>query len=301
LLNEASAQCCSVGSPVGGTTNIGIVPENNIRATLFYRYGYGNQYYQGDACYPGEVLVKQAYSSYSGLLADYGLTSDLTIGTELGYFVNKVQDYGVNGVKETSGLSSAVLMGKYNIFNDNESEFEFTAGAGVKIPFSTTPQEQKGVTLPRDVQPTPGAFGAVAQLFFHKGFSEATTHLFLVHRIEINGRNENDYDYKYGNIYNTSLFVTKKIIPNLIGILQLRNEIKDKDTEREKNDEEIKEISNSGGILFFISPQLNFSFGDVFVSALFDYPLYRYYNSRQLAGKYSFAMNFIWQLDLSGD
>ena len=294
LLSEASAQCCSVGSPVGGTTSIGTLPENNIRATLFYRYGYGNRYITADG---KETVggVKQAYSSFTGLFADYGITNNFTLSVELGYFLNKVQDWDTVGIFQTSGFSSAVLMGKYNFLNDADEEFEFTAGLGAKIPFSTTPQKQNNVVLPRDVQTTPGAYGAVAMLFFHKGFSESSTHLFLVHRIEINGTNSNDYDYQYGNTFNTSLFVTKKIVPNLIGILQLRNEIKEKDKE------EGAEIPNSGGILFFISPQLNFSFSNFFVSALFDYPLYRYYNSRQLAGKYSFALNFMWQMDLSGE
>ena len=298
LLNEALAQCCSVGSPVGGTTSIGTLPSNNLRATLFYRYGYGNRYIAGDGK-ETEGGVKQAYSSFTGLFADFGITNDFTLSVELGYFLNKVQDWDTVGIFQTSGFSSAVLMGKYNFLNDTEDEFEFTAGLGAKIPFSTIPQKiitSKGFTvLPRDVQPTPGAFGSVAMLFLHKGFSESSTHLFLVHRIEINGTNSNDYDYQYGNTFNTSLFMTKMIVPNLIGILQLRNEIKEKDQE------EGAEIPNSGGILFFISPQLNFSFSNFFISALFDYPLYRYYNKRQLAGKYSFALNFIWQMDLSGD
>ncbi|MCL5990733.1 MAG: hypothetical protein M1419_01345 [Bacteroidetes bacterium] len=296
LVYNSLSQCCSVGSPVGGTTSIGTLPQQNIRYTIFYRYGFGNRYYSGSELVNDTTInVKHASSNYIGLFLDYGLIERFTISVELGYYINKMQDWGNRGDFEASGLASAILFGKYNFLNDIESEFEFTAAAGIKIPFSTMPIYKNSVKLPRDVQPSPGAFGFVSQLFFHKGFSNISTNLFLVNRIEINSSNSNDYEYKYGNCYNTSLFVTKKIVDKLIGIVQFRNEIKDKDREN------IGEIQSSGSNLLFISPQLNYSFGDLSVSALYDLPVYRYYNSRQLAGKYSFALNFIWQLDLSGD
>ncbi|TAL69881.1 MAG: hypothetical protein EPN82_04490 [Bacteroidetes bacterium] len=297
LFSEASAQCCSVGSPVGGTTSIGTLPQNNFRYTLFYRYGYGNRYYiASELVNDTKINVKQAFSNYVGLFIDYGLLNRLTITGECGYYINKVQDWGEKGQFEASGLSSAVLMGKYNLLNDIESEFEITAGMGIKIPFTSKRIQKNGVDLPRDVQPSPGAFGFVSQLYLRKGFSDISANLFLVNRIEINGSNEDDLDYRYGNCYNTSFFITKKIVDNLIGILQIRNEIKEKD-----RDNFTGEISTSGSNLFFFSPQINYSFGDLSVSALYDLPVYRYYNNRQLGGKYSFALNFIWQMDLSGN
>jgi hypothetical protein len=290
-------QCCSVGIPTGGTTNVGIIPEGNLRFNLFYRYSYSNSYYEGSN-EVGEGLVEGQYH-FTGLMMGYGITNDLMIETEIGYFPSKEQMFkdsvggSVIDTKEAVGLSNMLISAKYNILNKSDDGLEITLGAGLKIPFTTEPQYQDGVLLPPDLQPSTGAFGGAFHAFLNYDISEETK-LFLIHKSEFNM--ESDYNleyldkYQYGNIYITSLFISHELFENLTGLLQLKNEVRGSDT-RDGNVQ-----PNTGGYLVVITPQLVYHFDDLSIGALFDYPIEKYYKGKQLAISYSFAVTLSYNL-----
>ena len=95
----ARSQCTCFGAsiggltPVGGTTNIGVIRKDNLRANLFYKYSFGDTYYKGDSELPGGD-IRNYRSNYISLNAGYGITNDITIEGELGFFAQKKQDFG---------------------------------------------------------------------------------------------------------------------------------------------------------------------------------------------------------------
>ncbi|MCX6154951.1 MAG: transporter [Candidatus Kapabacteria bacterium] len=275
----------SVGglTPIAGTSNIGILKEGNLRAMSFYSYSNGNRYYSGDIL-AEEGLVKSFNSSYLGLLIGYGILEDLTIDTEIGYYLNKAQDFG-GYTLSGSGFSHATLYGKYNAFNSRAKEFEWTIGLGAKIPLNFIEQN-----LPQNIQSSTGAFGAVLISYFHKGYKSEGLHFILVNRAEFNAENKNTY--KYGSSLINSLFVTKSIFDKLTGMLEFRSDLKLKDTKYGVKNED------SGWNIFVLSPQLSYSLSDFNISAYFDIPLYKYYNGKQLTNKNSLGLTFTWQNNL---
>jgi hypothetical protein len=240
-------------------------------------------------------FIKDGYSNYAGLQLAYGITKKFTADLETGYYLNRTQDiqaYGLNYLLNGYGLSSVTLGGRYNVYRNDDKEFEFTSGIGVKVPSTTVPMVVDGVELSEDVQPCNGAYGLVIRNFFFKEYDSAGVRLFAVSTININSTNPKQY--REGNSYLTSVFVSKTLRKNLTGIIQVRNEI------RERCYRYGAIIPSSGGMRFVLVPQFNISIKQRYnISALYELPLYQYYNGIQLRDVYAFSINLNIRLGLS--
>lgn len=293
---SAFAQCCSPGNPVGGTTNIGILDKNALRFISFYRFSFSEGYFQGNK--KSEYnLVKNGNFNYAGFVLGYGLLNKLTIETELGYFINKTQTYNVvpSVISNGFGLNNAILSLKYNLISKTEKSFEWTFGAGAKIPFTKNYLMVDNAELPKDVQPSTHAFGIVAQSFLYKGIPGKKMKLFFINRFENNFPDIKNY--QYGDVFISSFFITKQFgNSNWTTILQTRHEWRDQDIVLGGAacptclSNQGTRVSSSGGNLFFIAPQINYTIAKKWnVSLLVDLPVYRYYNGTQLGNKFAFA------------
>ena len=290
IFYEASfSQCCSPGNPVGGTTNIGVLDKNTFRFISFYRYSYSDSYYSGDA-QSNFSFVKNAGFNYLGVLVGYGMLNKLTIETELGYFLSRSQTYNITPEFTNTGFgfNNAVLSLKCNLIAKTEKPFEWTIGAGAKIPFSKDFQIVDNSELPRDVQSSTHAFGIVAQSFLYKGFLQKKLRFFFINRYEYNFPDIKNY--QYGKVLFSSFFIARKLAEsNWTAILQTRHEWRDYDY---KNASDLNaKIKSSGGNLIFVSPQINYTIAKKWsLSLLADLPAYRNYNGTQLGNKFSFAL-----------
>lgn len=282
------SQCCGGCNPIGGNTNQGTLPKNILQLNTYYKYGYSERYKEEDHISDFK-FVKNATSSFINLQVGYGVTKRFTAQAEVGYYLNRTQNFATIGTYTIPSLngfggSSAILTGKYNIVKDTTHDFEFTMGLGVKMPWGFAPQIVNGVELSEDVQPSNGAYGLVLQSFLFKQFDRSNVRIFLINGITYNTVNQRNY--KEGNMYLTSFFVSKTFLQNITGIFQLRNEIKDfayRDNLK---------VSSSGGYKFVFVPQLNYKIKQNYnVSVLYELPIYQYYNGIQLNDKYAFTIN----------
>lgn len=284
------SQCLSSVNPVGGTSNLLVLNKHSFRFISFYKYNIGDQYYHNNK-HSDFDLIDRAFYNYLGLIAAYGITNKLTLETELGYFVNKTQEYNLTPSYKLRGygFSNAVISAKYGLYTNHVKRLYYSVAVGAKLPFSTDPQIVDGVELPIEVQPTIGCYGMVIQSFFIKENSFKGLRYFITNRIEINTANK--YNYRPGTSVFTSFFISKHLMFNRLpgdwtAIIQLRNEFRDKD----KLCCSFKK--SSGGILFFISPQINYNIKEKWnVSFMFDYPLYQQFNGIQLGTKYGFTLS----------
>jgi hypothetical protein len=289
----AFPQCCSTGSPVGASTNVGVIPRNTLRFIVAYRYSYSDTYYQGNSKTSENVALSYANYNFTGLTLGYGITRRLTLEADFGYFFNKTQQFKKIDYAETGyGLSNGGVTLKYGFYIKPAKAIELMAGAGFRYPFTTTPQSKDGVQLSPDVQPSTHAFGLSGLFFFSKGWPELTLRLFSINKYDYNFPDKDNY--KYGNILMNSVFVSKKIVKNLFGILQLRSEYKTQDTyEGEKR-------LDTGYLLFTLTPQVSYAIaGKWNVSVLYDLPVYKDYHGKQLTPKFSFAVSLSHDFDLS--
>jgi hypothetical protein len=286
---ELNSQCTCIGgaavgglTPIGGSANIGVLKNQNIRISLFDRYGEGDEYFSGDAITTKNIVENYSYN-FMGLNAGYGITDDLTVEVDLGYFVNKMQQYEDSKI-ESSGFSHLNVSLKYNLFAKRADELEYTIGLGGRIPLNFSDDN-----VPQNILPSTGAYGLILHSFLHKGFKKDGWHFVLLNRAEINSKN--NYDYSYGFSLISSLYTTKVIFDNFITSLEIRNEYRDKDKSFGKT------VYDSGGFVFIASPQLSYKIDNFYLTALFDYPFYKYYYGKQLTNAYSLGLMLTWQSD----
>ena len=284
------SQCLSSVNPVGGTSNLMVLQSKTIRTITFYKFNYGDQYYQENQ--PSDFdLINCAFYNYIGTILGYGITSRLTLETEAGYFINKTQQYNIEPAQKRRGygFSNVIVSARYGIYGNNHRRLYFSASAGVKIPCSGSYQVVDGVELSEELQPTIGSCGLVFQSFLVKENSLRGLRYFLTNRLETN--RANGKEFKPGTSFFTSVYISKHLMFQWLKgdwttILQIRNEIRD------KNKRESVPVEASGGILFFLSPQINFSIHETWnISLMGDIPVYHYLHGIQLGTKYGMTLS----------
>jgi hypothetical protein len=271
-------------TPVGGTSNLGLLKKDNFRANFFYSYSYGKDYYHNDiSITPGEI--KYFSSNYLDILLGYGITEKLTIDANIGYFLDKTQGFYYTKYSD-NGFAQAIIYAKYNLLRSRANEIELTLGLGGKIPLGSAKD-----SVPQHIQPTTGAFGVAFQAFLHKGFENYGLHFIFLSMVDYNASNKNDY--QYGMSFVNSLFATKTLFDIFTVILELRAETRLRDVQKGEFNKD------SGGTIISLTPQLNYSFQNFNISILSDYPIYKFLFGNQLSKNYLIGINFTWQLNLN--
>jgi hypothetical protein len=289
----AFPQCCSTGSPVGASVYVGVLEKNSLRFIGYYRHNYSDSYYQGESRTTENNQLSHSSYNFTGLTIGYGITKRLTLETDFGYFINKTQVFSTIDYQETGyGLSNGGVTLKYGALLIPAKQIELTAGAGFRYPFSSKPQEIDGVQLSRDVQPSTNAFAVSGMLFFNKGFPSLTMRVFTINRYDHNFADP--LNYKYGDLLLNSLFVSKQIVKNFLGIIQVRSEYR-------QPDQDTHEVRvNTGNWLLLVVPQLSYAIaGKWNLSVLCDIPVYKNYTGKQLTPTYSFAMSLSRDINLT--
>lgn len=270
------SQCNCLGAGLGGglnqpvgTTNRGILPEYNFRIQTLYKHRNGDKYYSKDSEI-GKGFVNEFNSDYLGLLIGYGLTNDLSLEAEFGFYPNQKVDYYYKSIRE-SGSPTLYLSGKYNVYSSYFNQFEFTAGAGIKLPFQ------------------PFSYGFVMHSFLHKGFGESGFDSYLITRAELNAPDNNDF--QQGNSISNSFYLTKSLFEKFLAITEIRGDFAFKDRQSKRD------LDSTGFFVLIIAPQIVYSFSDFYLAAIYDIPIYRYFNGKQISAKQSFSLSFGWQFD----
>jgi len=278
---KVDSQCLSSVNPVGGTENLLVLEKSSLRVITFYKYGEGKQYFEKDR-HSDFNLIRKAYYNYVSGIVGYGISSKLTLETEFGYYINKSQIYATEPEYTLTGrgFNNLIASAKYNLYTNHKERIYFSAAAGIKIPFSRTPQQVNNVELPVEVQPTIGAYGFVFNSYFVKENSEKALRFFITNRVETNLPNLDDY--QLGTAIFTSFYISKHLMFQWLKgdwttILQLRNEIRTRDKISGRKKE------SSGGYVFLLAPQLNYVVKEKwYLSAMVDVPVYQYFNGTQL-------------------
>lgn len=278
------AQCCSPGNPVSGSEYVGILPKKTLRTITYYRHSFSDTYYEGSEI--SDYQGTQSGYDFIGEVLSYGIFKKVTAEAELGYYFTKYQDSDVLDEFRTHGFTNATVSLKYALLK-SKNDMELTLGAGSKFPVSRKVfRDEYGVPYPQEIQPSTGAFGFVAQLFFFKGFKEKKWRLVAIGRYELNGYNSEDY--RFGDAVFTSVFIGRSFAKNWSATLQLRNEYRWEDWQGDTR------YLVTGGDILYLSPQVSYTFQQrITVSVMGDIPVYRHYNGVQLGPKYAFGISVV--------
>jgi hypothetical protein len=155
-----------------------------------FQYINGNKFFARD--HDTISLFDNFNSKYIYSRVAYGLTKELTVSVESGYFINKTE-IGLHRIDSlhSSGFGDLIISPKYDVYNkaDEKKRVEFSVGLGYKLPLGkhsdsasvyTNPNtgKQTFAILPPLVQPTTGSQDIILYAFFFRGFSEKKFRLF---------------------------------------------------------------------------------------------------------------------------
>lgn len=276
------AQCCSQSCSMTSANGSGLLEEKHLEVTTFYKHNYSDKYMRGKELYDfknADLALKNSYFDFMGLNIGYGITNNLMVEVQGGYFGNKTQNFNNGAWLIGNGISDFAVTLKLNIFHSNDSIVNVVFNSGVKLPTgSYNDYTPEGVRLSRDVQSGNGAFSGIG------GFSMGIL-ILKKHRITVSsefeyvGINPEEYQVGYGNTNYISSFIKLSEKVSFIALVKNENRTNDYYYDLKQKSTGYVKVSALPGI----SCELPL---DLAVIATAELPVYQYFNGLQFAPKY---------------
>jgi hypothetical protein len=290
--------CCSggSGSPIAGGTSQGVLLDRQMEVAASYQHTYSNKFLNGDSV--AEKQLQSFNSNYLYFRAAYGVTKDLTVSVESGYFLNKTQVALEHAdTVSSSGIGDLIIFPRYTVLNRTRenTRTEVTVGLGYKFPIGkyndstlvyVNPNNghRYFTTAPPMVQPTNGSHDVIFYGFLFRGYPKKNLRLFANALYMRKGWNP--LGEKFGDYASVGLFAGKTYFERLGITLQLKGEWIGKLQHAKHVD--VLALYNvdpgaTGSRKLFVVPQLSYSIGRFTAFALTEIPLYQHVNATQLA------------------
>lgn len=299
-ISNLYSQCCSggSGSPIAGGASQGVLQDRQLEISSSFQYLGTNKFKSGDK---DTAAFLDGYNShYLYTRIGYGLTKDLTISVDAGYFINKTEEKldGLDTIT-SRGIGDLIIFPRYDVYNHTEENkrTEITLGLGYKIPLgkyndSTGYVEPfSGQTYyivnPPSVQPSSGSHDFIFYAFLFRGYTASKFRVFA--NATYIKKGWNPAGEKFGDFASMGIFVSKTFFEKIGVTLQLRGEWIDK--MKLNNNILLYAYPNydpeaTGTKKLFIAPQLNYSHKNFTFFLLNEIPIYQYVNKAQIVSQY---------------
>ncbi|MFH1160822.1 MAG: hypothetical protein V1733_07730 [bacterium] len=288
LDKTAQAQCCAAGNPISSDGSPGGTGKHMFEASLLYQYSYSSVYYQGHQR-TDYKYVDYSYFNFTSIRLSYGFTNRLKVRAEIGYFFDKAQSFDFGFDRRAYGLGDLIIGAQYDVYRNVHLELDVFPFFDFTIPVGKFDQMNGPVVLPIDIQPSSGSFKYNIGLLLSKRFFSGKMAVFLSSNVEFSQRiNTDRTNFKYGNLYNVSLYGSYTFLNHFTGALQVRTMIRARASDTEK-----ELINASGGTYVFLTPQVRYTFFKFWsLGFLFEYPIYKYVNGQQLTNDFALSVRF---------
>jgi hypothetical protein len=296
-----SQGCCSggSGSPIAGGASQGVLQDRQMEIAANYQYVSTNRFYVKDR--DTASLFDDLNSNYLYFRLAYGLTKNLTMSVESGYFINKSQiALEQKDTVSSSGIADLILFPRYDLYNRTTEtrRTEVTVGLGLKIPLGmyddstvvyTNPVTGKKyyTTSPPTVQPTNGSNDFIFYGFLYRGYPEKDFRIFS-NMLYIR-KGWNPLGQKFGDYASVGLFAGQTFFKKLGVTFQIKGEW----TAKMKYDKNVDmlalyniDVLSTGSKKISLVPQLSFSHENFTIYALNEFPVYQYLNGTQVGSHY---------------
>ena len=283
---KMNAQCCAAGSgsPIAGDGSQGVLQKDQAELNLNYQNVYSTKFLSGDTA---DVNYLDKYSSnYLYLRLAYGVSENLTISLESGYYIDKSQvGLDKRDTITASGLADIVIFPRYNIYNHTgeRSNTDVTIGLGWKIPIGDVYYIRK----PPAVQLSSGSNDFIFYGFLFHGYPAKKVNFFS--NLTYIHKGWNSLGEKNGDYASLGLYAGKTVFDNFGLILQMRGEWID---EMKVNPDLYLygyynySTTSTGSKKIFVTPQITYSKKQFIIYALSEFPIYQYVNGTQIASQY---------------
>jgi hypothetical protein len=304
FISNSYSQCCAggSGSPIAGGASQGVLQERQIELNTNIQFIYSDKFYKKDKQDTNKTFNSFG-SSYEYFRLAYGVSKNLTMSIESGYFFNKKETGLLSDpttTYQTKGIGDLILFPRYDIINWTEEKHrtELTLGMGYKIPLGSFndsslagyafpypgysyPGRAIYVTKPTSVQLSSGAQDIIFYTFLFRGYTEQNFRIFANAMYIKKGWNPNGE--KLGDFASVGLFAGKSFFNHLGITLQARYE----KVNHMQINENILLYGNpsnyypeaTGYQKVFLSPQVSIIYNNFTVYISKDFAIYQYLNT----------------------
>ena len=313
-----SQGCCSggSGSPIAGGGSQGVLGQQQMEIASCYQYIFSNKFLEKD--HDTKPLFDHFKSDYIYSKVGYGLTKDFSVSLEMGYYLNKAQIGLRDSITghllnpydslHTKGIADLIIFPKYEIYNhvDSSKKVELVLGLGYKFPLgryddsaivfhNSLNGKNTYAIMPPLVQPTNGSNDFIFYSFFLRGFPKHNFRLFA--NATYIKKGWNPLGYKFGDYAGVGIFAGKTFFKKLGITLQLKGEWIDS-MRYNKNIDMVAlygiYVGSTGSKKISFVPQINYSWKNLTVYVLKDFPIYEYVNGVQVRTQrlYTFGLSY---------
>lgn len=308
-VNVDAQSCCSggSGSPIAGGVSQGVLQDRQFEISSSYQYTNSTKFFSGDMV--TKNFLDNFNTNYLYTRLAYGVTKNLTLSLESGYFFNKTQI----GLKKRdtitdNGFGDLIIFPRYSFYihNTEKARTEATIGLGLKIPigqhldssvvYTDAAGKEYFAPKPPAVMATTGSNDFIFYGFFYKGYVKSKLNFFT--SILYIRKGWNSLGQRFGDFASVGLFANKTIVKNLSVTVQLRGEWIDS-MDYDKNVDMLAmynlDVTSTGGKRLVFAPQLNYSYQNLSVFGFTEIPLYQYVNGTAIGSQYMFSVGFAYR------
>jgi hypothetical protein len=295
-INNSNAQCCAAGggSPIASDISQSVLMLGQMEISANYQFVNSTKFLTTtttDVNYLDRFTSNYMYTKLA-----YGVTKELTISVESGYWLDKTQiGLDAKDTINSSGIADFIVFPRLNLYNKNNTEI--TAGMGLKIPlgsyndsigyYEPFTQQTFYVSKPPALQASSGSSDFIFSLFYARRFPAAQFRLFT--NVMYIRKGWNPVGEKLGDYASISIFGGKTFFTKLNVLLHVKFEWINK---MSINDD-IRMYAGlnfdpeaTGSKKIFVMPQLNYSIlRNLNVFVLGEIPVYQYVNKTQIASQ----------------
>ncbi len=303
-MKELQAQaCCSAGTPLLSSLDIGATQGKTWQFSLTYDYNFLDDVLSGSE----EIGGHRRRVSQSFLLeTSYGINHRWALTAILSFIrqqrrLNTQNSAGSRQELTTRGPGDAVVLLKYNVKPLNIlSQRQIAVGLGMKMPTGKSDLEWNGVLLPADMQPGTGAWDGILWGYFYQGFLPVSRiNLFANASYRFTGKNnrfqlENSRfkGYKFGNV----LMISGGISYRTDTLFDFSMMLRYRNVQADEFAGSI--VANTGGHWFYLLPGLNINPEPVSLRLSGQLPLYRHLDGVQLTTSYSVSLSLFYTIPI---
>lgn len=303
------SQCCAAGggNPVASDISQSVLMKGQMEIganTQFISTTKFLTFDQVDSTYLNRFASQYMYSKIA-----YGVTKELTVSVESGYWLEKMQ-VGVNNIDtvHSSGISDIIIFPRLNVYNKNN--WEITTGLGIKFPIGSYNDsigyyepfsgETFYLTKPPAIQLSTGSNDFIFNLFVAKNFTKIKTRVFA--NATYIRKGWNPLGEKMGDYYSVSAIVAKSFFEKL----SIMTHIKYEWINKMSINQDIMMVSfpnydpqATGSKKLFIVPQINYSpFKNFSVFVFSEIPVYQYVNKTQIASQFQITSGITYRFQV---
>lgn len=295
--HPVQAQCCGAGNPISVSNADNNVKKKHLQFTVDYRHSMADTYYEGshssDFDFPGKI--RKAKYDFMNLGVGYGITKRLTLQAQLGYYIQKSEDYklAIFPDAKASGIGDLSLTASYAAYQNLQKGIEVVPFLMVKFPVGKFDCENAGVKLPISMQPSSGSYKYAGGVYFYANLSKhwyITSYNLYEYAQRIQSTN---FDYQYGGLLYLNAASYYKANKSFSVGLQLGYEYMG----RAKSDKEIlvgtsyQNLKLTPQILYKLNRQIQLIY-------MVDIPVWRKVEEIQMSNKWAIQVRLIYNLSL---